>query len=300
PGDATVGLQAKDLGGQVATTTRTIAVDNVPPAITMVTPHANLTWDVGDDITFSATATDPQDGPLPASAFTWTLDIEHCPSNCHTHEVETFDGVDHGSFSAPDHSYPSHLVLSVTVKDSGGLTKTVERELDPNPGTVSLQANVPSATLTVGSTCGTPPAPATVIVGGQASIAAVQCVKVGSKTWTFKSWSDGGARVHDVTAIDGNLALSATYTTNGAVCQTPFTDIASCSFVNDIIWAWDADITVGCSPILYCPTEAVTRGQMATFLVRALDLPATSTDYFPDDDGSTHETSTQPLRAAGI
>ena len=300
PGDATVGLQVTDLGGASATTTRTVAVDNVPPEVTMVTPQTDLTWDVGDDIGFSATATDPQDGALPASAFSWELDIEHCPSNCHTHEVETFDGVDHGSFSAPDHSYPSHLVLSVTVTDSGGLKTTVSRDLDPNTGTVKVQANVPSATLTVGSASGTPPAPGAVIIGGQESVAAVQCVKVGSTTWTFKSWSDGGARVHDVTGIDGTLSLTATYATNGAVCQTPFTDIASSSFVNDIIWAWDEDITVGCSPILYCPAEAVTRGQMATFLVRALDLPSTSTDYFTDDDGTTHEANINRLRAAGI
>ena len=39
----------------------------------------------------------------------------------------------------------------------------------------------------------------------------------------------------------------------------------------------DAGITKGCNPPvndLFCPKDVVTREQMATFLVRALDLPA--------------------------
>ena len=37
-------------------------------------------------------------------------------------------------------------------------------------------------------------------------------------------------------------------------------------------------ITAGCStePLQYCPNKPVTRAQMATFLVRALDLSAES------------------------
>jgi hypothetical protein len=80
----------------------------------------------------------------------------------------------------------------------------------------------------------------------------------------------------------------------------PFTDINTSKFKNDIIWAWEEGITVGCSATRFCPDGLVTRAQMATFLVRALDLPATSTDYFTDDEGSTHEARINSLRAAGI
>ena len=44
-------------------------------------------------------------------------------------------------------------------------------------------------------------------------------------------------------------------------------------------------------------TAAVTRGQMASFLVRAFDLPATGNDYFTDDEGSIHEDEINRLRA---
>ena len=63
-----------------------------------------------------------------------------------------------------------------------------------------------------------------------------------------------------------------------------------------------AGITTGCVPgeHLYCPADEVTRAQMASFLARALDLPAAEQDYFSDDDGNFHEASINALRLAGI
>jgi hypothetical protein len=62
-------------------------------------------------------------------------------------------------------------------------------------------------------------------------------------------------------------------------------------------------ITQGCDPpanLRYCPDRTVTRAEMAVFLARALDLPATSEDYFSDDDGHTLQGGINRLRAAGI
>ena len=63
-----------------------------------------------------------------------------------------------------------------------------------------------------------------------------------------------------------------------------------------------AGITTGCSvsPSLFCPTQAVTRGQMAAFLTRALDLPSPDRDYFNDDDGSIFEDHINRIATAGI
>ncbi|MDJ0952922.1 MAG: right-handed parallel beta-helix repeat-containing protein [Acidimicrobiia bacterium] len=64
-----------------------------------------------------------------------------------------------------------------------------------------------------------------------------------------------------------------------------------------------AGITKGCNPPSndrYCPDEAVTRGEMAAFLGRALDLPASGTDFFSDDDGSVFEANINAIAAAGI
>ncbi|MGD2061398.1 MAG: DUF4397 domain-containing protein [Acidimicrobiia bacterium] len=62
-------------------------------------------------------------------------------------------------------------------------------------------------------------------------------------------------------------------------------------------------ITLGCNPpdnTEFCPDRDVTRGEMAAFLVRSLGLPSTSSDYFPDDAGSTFEGDINALAEAGI
>ncbi|MGI8998961.1 MAG: S-layer homology domain-containing protein, partial [Candidatus Limnocylindria bacterium] len=81
---------------------------------------------------------------------------------------------------------------------------------------------------------------------------------------------------------------------------TPFTDIGASQFQPEISWAYETGITVGCSPTRFCPLSPVTREQMASFLVRALDLPPTQEDFFTDDESSGHEADINRLAAAGI
>jgi hypothetical protein len=70
-----------------------------------------------------------------------------------------------------------------------------------------------------------------------------------------------------------------------------FSDIGGSKFYPDILWLVEAEITAGCSSTRFCPTGLVSRGQMASFISRALDLPATNRDYFDDDDGNKHESN---------
>lgn len=62
-------------------------------------------------------------------------------------------------------------------------------------------------------------------------------------------------------------------------------------------------ITAGCNPPvfdLYCPHREVSRGEMAAFLGRALDLPSTVLDFFVDAEASIFEEDINRLAAAGI
>ena len=82
-----------------------------------------------------------------------------------------------------------------------------------------------------------------------------------------------------------------------------FADDDQNPFAPDIEWAAAEGVTIGCNPPFndwFCPTLPVTRAQMATFLVRALDLPPASEDFFADDSGSSHESDINSLGAAGI
>ena len=80
----------------------------------------------------------------------------------------------------------------------------------------------------------------------------------------------------------------------------PFTDIESSGFQIQIAWLYNSNVTGGCSATKFCPTGNVTREQMASFLVRALGLPATTRDFFTDDNASAHEGDINRLAAARI
>jgi hypothetical protein len=83
-----------------------------------------------------------------------------------------------------------------------------------------------------------------------------------------------------------------------------FTDIAGSVFEANILKLAAAGITKGCNPPAndeYCPTDYVTRGQMAAFLVRALDLTAVDPSIaFVDADGSLFEDNILKLATAGV
>jgi hypothetical protein len=65
-----------------------------------------------------------------------------------------------------------------------------------------------------------------------------------------------------------------------------------------------AGITRGCNPPAndrFCPADPVTRGAMAAFLVRALDLEDEGDgNWFIDDDGSVFELDINRLATSGV
>ena len=80
-----------------------------------------------------------------------------------------------------------------------------------------------------------------------------------------------------------------------------FVDMRFTPFEADIEWVADRGITTGCAANRYCSGDGVTRGQMASFLVRAFGLGTTAApDAFVDDESSIHEADINRLAAAGI
>jgi subtilisin family serine protease len=85
-----------------------------------------------------------------------------------------------------------------------------------------------------------------------------------------------------------------------AVQAARFRDIVDSVFADDIMWAAASGIAAGCGDNLFCPDDPVTRGQMAAFLTRALDLTPSGTDRFTDDAGSVFGADIDALATAGI
>jgi hypothetical protein len=100
--------------------------------------------------------------------------------------------------------------------------------------------------------------------------------------------------------VIATLAASLSIGTNRAAASDQFVDDDGDVHEAMINAVAEGGITVGCGPSLYCPHVAVNRAQMASFLVRALQLPLADHDYFPDDEGSVHEDAINAIAAAGI
>ena len=189
------------------------------PVATINAPSAALTWKVGDPINFSGSATDAEDGTLPATALTWTVILHHCPSTCHTHPVTAFVGTASGSFVAPDHEYPSHLELQLTARDSTGLTDTKSVLVFPQTVLLSFQTNPTGLQLAVGSTSQAAPFTRTVILGSTNTISGTTPQTLNGTAYTFVSWSDGGAQSHNIVA-NAPTTYTATYEA-GVVTEPP-------------------------------------------------------------------------------
>ena len=209
-GTYNVGLKVTDSHGASATDFVGITAGNTPPTATIVSPTTGFTWKVGDPIGFEGSGTDPQDGALPASAMSWSMVLDHCPAGCHEHALQTYEGVDHATFSAPDHEYPSYLELRLTVRDSGGLTDSRTIRLDPKTVELAL-ALVPSG-LELGFNGSRLPTPfsRTVIQGSANTVGAPTPQTLAGKLYDFGAWSDGGAASHVITAAP-DAGLTATY-----------------------------------------------------------------------------------------
>ena len=80
----------------------------------------------------------------------------------------------------------------------------------------------------------------------------------------------------------------------------PFRDIARNTHQAAIVELVEAGIMEGCGDDRFCPNAPIDRILMAEVLERALEVPATETDHFTDDDGLDAEPAINALAAAGV
>ena len=114
--------------------------------------------------------------------------------------------------------------------------------------------------------------------------------------------SEGRPEQRLVSGVEMQTELALRSTSFDVTVRPVFSDVPPTHlFAGEVLGLVDLGITTGCTPILFCPEDGVTRGEMAAFLVRSLDLSgSTSADPFEDDDGSLFETDIQTIHAHGI
>src|SRR5439155_7631785 len=106
----------------------------------------------GDTITYSASATDPQDGTLGGSHFTWQVDFHH---DTHLHPfISPTTGSTGGTFIIPrvgETSSNTWYEILLTVTDNDGNSTMLKRDIYPKKSKVTLTTTVPGLSLNLDS-----------------------------------------------------------------------------------------------------------------------------------------------------
>jgi hypothetical protein len=189
----------------------TVIQDAVPSA-TITKPLAGTTYAGGNVIEYAGTGSDVEDGSLPASAFTWKINLHH---DGHTHPaMPATTGSKSGTFRIPVTGETSANVfyrIHLQVRDSAGLTRSVSRDILPRKRTITLATNPSGLQLKLDGRAVTSPYSFVGVVGIQRKLEAVSPQVSGGTTWVFQSWSDGGARIHTIRTPGTNTTYTARF-----------------------------------------------------------------------------------------
>jgi PKD repeat protein len=211
PGSYVVRLTVSDGVNSSLSTPQTIAVGN-PPTATITSPSDGRIFRAGDVINYSGDATDPEDGTLPASAYTWNIDFLH---DNHVHPGTAINGVKSGSFTIPisghDFEGNTRYRIGLTVTDSNGLKTSKSVTIWPDKVNLPFATSPSGLTVYVDGVARTTPFVLDTLIGFNHTIEARDQTS-GSNRYVFSSWSDGGAQSHTITAPSTAQSFTANYT----------------------------------------------------------------------------------------
>ena len=211
-------------GGQTATSSTTVVVGQSPPTASITAP---ATYNAGDTIPFSGTATDPVDGTLPGYDYTWQADFISNGAVQPSYSAGVpypfygpATGSTSGSFQVPNDvsQVPgSFYRITLTVTDSAGLQTVVTKDIHPNLTGWSVSSNVPGTGYFVDGAWHTGTYSTQDVVGVKHILTGMPLAQVsGGTRYRFAGWADGSALTDSFTSS----AAPATYTANYDTAQT--------------------------------------------------------------------------------
>ena len=198
--------------GQVFSSVATLTlVESRPPVPTIMTPATGALYTARASVGYSGSATDPEDGMVPASRFTWNIVFHH---DTHTHPfLGPIMGRTSGSFAVPNVGETSANVwyrITLTVTDSSGQQASTFRDVRPRTVQVTLAANPSGMMLTLDGQPVVAPFTFTSVVGMRRTIAAIS-QSADNVSYGFGAWSDRGAQEHTVTTPASNTTFTAVF-----------------------------------------------------------------------------------------
>ena len=185
---------------------------NQSPTGTITQPAAGTLYSGAMVINYAGTATDPEDGTLAASAFTWRVDFHH---DTHAHPfIAATTGARSGSFTIPTTGETSANVwyrIFLTVRDSAGVQHTSQRDILPRTSRITLATNPAGRQLKLDGQPVATPLSFDSVVGIVRRIEAPTPQTAGATTYEFVSWSDGRAASHDISTPATATTYTATF-----------------------------------------------------------------------------------------
>jgi len=200
--------------GSASSNTATLSVtSDKPPTSQILTPAVGATYFGGMVVNYSGSASDKEDGTLPASAFTWRVDFHH---DSHVHPfIPPTTGSKTGTFTMPNRGEVSSNVyyyITLKVVDSVGLTSTTVRYILPRKANMTFATQPAGLKISLDGGSGRiTPFTVTGVVGIIRSIAAPSPQTLNGLSYNFQSWSDGGARSHEISTPAVNTTDTANF-----------------------------------------------------------------------------------------
>ena len=201
-------------GGSVTSNNATLTVTspNQPPVATISSPASGSTYGGGETINFSGTATDPEDGTLGGSSFTWYTIFHH---DSHTHPgPSATTAATSGSFTIPNAGETASNVfyrLYLVVTDPDGARDTTYRDIVPRTSTITINTNPQGLQVTLDGQPFTAPLTVTSVEGILRSIGTTTTQSQNSVTYNYSNWSNGGSQTQTFATPVNNVSFTANF-----------------------------------------------------------------------------------------
>ncbi len=189
----------------------TVTPANSAPVADILKPVGTDIYRGGTTLAFEGTASDAEDGILPAASFTWDVHFHH---DTHMHDQPPIQGVKSGTINIPSRGETSANVwyrIILTATDSKGRTAKDSVDVHPAISTISFQTQPSGLQVLLDGQPKTTPFAIPRVEGVEVDLSVTEEQTLGDASYRFDSWSIGGSRTQTIVTPADDATITATF-----------------------------------------------------------------------------------------